>query len=246
VLNPMIATIETKKVERAIFPYNYNIIDDEFLKKVWEEGYTRIYFGAEFCYRLFPTMELVRKKAEILRKRGFSISLVTPYLFQEEFEIFMGNIDELLEILNTDEIIINDLGVLYSLREKRTIKKVAGRAISHISEDQGGEIFFRNFGIERVEGDDISNFEDLNLPLSIYFPYRFMQTTRNCYLVKLDGKCQKQCVNGGFSVKNRVMEEEVFYVGNTGYIIYDSIGNRGVGMREVKIVYEDIKTTQYR
>ena len=223
-------------IMKVIFPRNYEKIDDKFLKKIVDDNYKRIYIGGEFCFRLFPDFNKIQQLIKIVLENGLDYSIITPPLFQDDYLKFIKKIDRLIECYGQIEVIVNDMGLLYYLRNKK-IDRVAGRAISHLGESEGGRVFLKSMGIGLIESDDLYSLNGKDFGISLYYPYRFMQTTRNCIISSLHGKCRKQCLYDNFYIKNSMMREKVIYLGNSSYIEYDKIFNKKVERKVTEILY---------
>lgn len=105
------------------------------LKYVGAE-YKRLYFGNEFCERLIPPLDELKKVIRYCTVNKLNFSLVTPYVTNRGLEI----IEKLFIWLQNNrvncEIIINDYGVLDLINEKcKTLQPVLGRLFSKQKRD---------------------------------------------------------------------------------------------------------------
>lgn len=80
--------------------------------------YSRLYFGNEFCERLLPDAETLKRAIKLTDKSRIGFTLVTPFLT----EAGMNRLVPLLQVLEEErpdsEIVINDWGLLRLLREE--------------------------------------------------------------------------------------------------------------------------------
>lgn len=190
-------------MERAIFISN---IDN--LKYV-DSKYSRLYFGNEFCQRLIPSLEDLKKAAEFILKKRMDFTLVTPYVTDEGLEVLRPIAEFVARNLPEAEFVINDWGVLRILRKEFDfLKFVLGRLLTKqkrgprilslkdkifpdtIRHFKGSNIdvpelseFLMNNGIVRVELDNLLqgiDRENPSLRASLYIPYNYVTTTRYC------------------------------------------------------------------
>lgn len=98
--------------------------------------YKRLYFGNEFCERLIPELNELKRVIRFCDKNRLDFSLVTPYLTNRGLAV----IEELFIWLQSNkiscEVIVNDYGLLDLLNEKyRTLQPVLGRLLSKQKRD---------------------------------------------------------------------------------------------------------------
>ncbi|MEW6101898.1 MAG: hypothetical protein AB1481_06360 [Candidatus Omnitrophota bacterium] len=175
----------------------------------WKSSYARLYFGAEFCQRLIPKKDELKKALEFCKKRKINFSLMTPFVTDEG----MAKLKPLFKLLDKyqleNEIIVNDLGVAFFLsknfshiplcwgrllnKQKRD-PRIAGvlsllpKAARHYFRVPVGESIFttdfkNKFNIKRIELDNlIQGIERqyARIPASLYYPYVYVTTTRYC------------------------------------------------------------------
>lgn len=90
---------------------------------------SRIYFGTEFCEKLIPNIEDLKKVLDIIYRNNLEFTLLTPQVTEEGLK----KIDILLHFLNQQhkmfEVVINDFGVLnlISRKYRSNLKPVLGR-----------------------------------------------------------------------------------------------------------------------
>lgn len=93
--------------------------------------YSRVYFGCEFCERLIPSLNQLKRVTAFVRKRKLAFSLVTPYVTREGLTKLKGLFDLLKEEGVVCEIIVNDWGVLNLInREYPFFTPVLGRLMT--------------------------------------------------------------------------------------------------------------------
>jgi hypothetical protein len=180
--------------------------------QAWTDTCDRIYFGHEFCQRLVPSIDHTRQAAACAAERGWTFSLVTPFVTNAGLRVVQKRIEALLtEAPKGLEIIVNDFGVLNWLhREHPSIPIALGRLLT--KQKRGPRIlriverlpkaakahfqrsnidashltlFLKEMGVERIELDNILQGiqRDGGMQASLYYPYAYVSTTRLCLLM---------------------------------------------------------------
>lgn len=172
------------------------------------EGYTRLYFGAEFCPWRFPTPAAIAAALGAAHAVGWAFTLATPVLAEHFRPRLRQTLAQLLPLFTDhDEVLISDWGTLAPLRELGAgCRIVLGRALS--GQKRGPQIldldlsaaeldYFRQGswyaaaarellveeGIDRVELDNLpQGLAPLPAPLhgSLHYPYAMVTSSRNC------------------------------------------------------------------
>ncbi|MFC1631666.1 hypothetical protein ACFL2I_03835 [Candidatus Omnitrophota bacterium] len=98
--------------------------------------YKRLYFGNEFCEKLIPQLNELKKAIRYCERNKLKFSLVTPYVTNRGID----NLDKLFLWLQNNkmncEIIINDYGVLDLINEEyQTLQPVLGRLLTKQKRD---------------------------------------------------------------------------------------------------------------
>lgn len=104
--------------------------------KYYNSDYCRIYFGAEFCQNLIPSIVSLERALNFTRKRDLRFTFVTPFVTEPG----LNRLNELFQFLKTRlkdcEIVVNDWGVLEVLSTKfRGFKLSLGRLLTRQSRD---------------------------------------------------------------------------------------------------------------
>lgn len=193
-------------MEKALYITKLTARMDEYCKP----EFTRLYFGNEFCARLLPSTNELRKALKFVNERKMDFTLLTPYAAESE----LAAVDALLEVLVREkpgsEVVFNDWGVLWTIKKIRRLKPVMGRLLNKMKRGPRFMLFmkelprdtvrylkssnltvpaFRKFllknGIRRVELDNVLqgidlNFSDSGLMASLHIPYVYVTTTRLC------------------------------------------------------------------
>jgi len=112
-------------MERVIFITKINQL------KYVTSRFSRLYFGIEFCERLIPSLDDLKKMLCYIQRKGLNISLVSPYVTN----IGLGRLKTLFEFLKSEkincEVIINDWGVLNLINRKYpNLTPVLGRLLT--------------------------------------------------------------------------------------------------------------------
>lgn len=183
-----------------------------------EIGFTRLYFGQEFCERLIPSVAHLDKALDFARKNNANFTLVTPFVTESGLDKWENIIEALYSRCPDCEIVINDLGILGLVREKfPNLTCVLGRLLT--KQKRGPQIlrlegkvpdsmidhfrrfnadvpkvaeFYRQLGFTRIELDNTLQgiVRDNNTPASLYFPYLYVSTTRMCLTNQSDDRKQ--------------------------------------------------------
>ncbi|MFH0860224.1 MAG: hypothetical protein V1921_03390 [Candidatus Altiarchaeota archaeon] len=168
------------------------------------DGYSRAYFGEEFCQYLIPSAGDVRKALSASERRGLDFTLLTPYVSESGIKKLSG---VLRALPDGTEVVVNDYGVLELVRDcnlepvlgrllhkfKRDPrisaleKKLPKTAVEHFLSSNLSQDRFRDFleenGISRVEVDNFPikiNSRGWTGHLTLYHPYVYVTTTRYC------------------------------------------------------------------
>jgi hypothetical protein len=197
-------------IEKAVFFSKLHLLLN------YPEKCDRIYFGQEFCQRLMPNHEAVKKASEYAKNGGTAFTLVTPFVTNAGLQIVRTAVAVSVEILGHNfEIVVNDWGVLNFLhREYGNIPLVLGRLLT--KQKRGPQLltiqnklpetaldhfrrancdvrhvmeFLQDMGIVRVELDNLLQGitrSHAGLPASLYYPYGYITTTRLCLLMRGD------------------------------------------------------------
>ncbi|HEA47179.1 MAG TPA: hypothetical protein ENH97_02070 [bacterium] len=177
----------------------------------------RLYFGPEFCQHLLPSPPELKEALNFARQRRLSFTLVTPFVTEEGLKKLIP-LWEVLKDWQKSEVVVNDWGVLYFLREnypefflvlgRLLSKQKRGPRLLNIKDKIPQEMWnhfqrsyldlplVRNFlfqkGIRRVELDNLLQGikGDPRIPASLYYPYTYVTTTRMCLTNACDQRTQ--------------------------------------------------------
>jgi len=171
-------------------------------------NFQRLYFGSEFCGRLVPSQDELKKALDLASEKKAALSLVSGYSSEEEIKKYEGLLKVICSHSANTELIINDWGIL-ELSRGFPVTPILGRLLARQKKDpQVLKIFnflpeitkkryqsvainryFADFlkenRIYRVEIDNLSQGLDLGNPeedirYSLYSPYAYITTTRLC------------------------------------------------------------------
>ncbi len=175
------------------------------------DGYSRLYFGNEFCERLLPSQALLEEAVSFVKERKMSLTFITPFVTDKGMKKLKETIEFLTGRIKETEIVVNDWGVLAMLektawtgaismgrlmtKQKRgprimnILKHLPDKAAEHFRQCSADSVIFKEFlvsrGIRRLELDNllqgISRPADC-LPASLYYPYAYVSTTRFCLI----------------------------------------------------------------
>jgi hypothetical protein len=114
-----------KTPEKAFYAVN-----PASVRKLAGGGYSRVYFGAEFCQWRLPSPSVMLKVLRAAHDRGMGFTLLTPWVTDSG----IARINLLLESLSGEavkgiEVVVNDFGVLEALRKHKALTPVLGRLL---------------------------------------------------------------------------------------------------------------------
>lgn len=171
-------------------------------------GYSRLYFGSEFCAWAFPPVQAVEAALRAAREAGWAFTLALPVLPEPFLPLLRQTLETVIPLfVPGDEVMVSDLGEIAPVREAApAVALTLGRVLS--GQKRGPQIldlplsapqldyfrrgswygaegvaFLRERGIERVELDNLlQGIAPLPAPLrgSLHFPYAMVTSSRNC------------------------------------------------------------------
>lgn len=198
-------------------------------------NFERLYYGVEFCERLFPTTRELRKVLKFVKNNDLEFSFVTPIVTNEG----VNHLKKLLNVLKPgSEIIFNDWGVFYLIKKK--FEPVMGRLLSKQNrtiqkfekpyKSRMVSSFLSEQGIRRVEIDNSlvgHNYDLKNIKMSLYYPYEYVAVTRYCLFsdnlrnnpntMILD--CDKKCRKKLYKLTNPFISLDLYLQGNVKYML---------------------------
>jgi hypothetical protein len=96
--------------------------------KYFQNDFTRIYFGQEFCERLLPSKGELEQVCAFSEKEGVPLTLVTPYVTDKGLLKLEKLIEFFAKKMPKAEIVFNDWGVFQFIEENfPELKPVLGR-----------------------------------------------------------------------------------------------------------------------
>ena len=99
--------------------------------KYRDDNFTRLYFGIEFCERLLPTMQQLKKVLSVVKKRNMDFTFVTPYVTNKGLKQLEALIPAVAREVPQAEVVFNDWGVFQFLKEARLpVSLVLGRLLT--------------------------------------------------------------------------------------------------------------------
>lgn len=96
--------------------YAIQINNLKYLKNLKQE-YSRIYYGNEFCPHLGIHFDEVKKVVEFCSTNHKELTLVTPYIIDDNRKVMEAILNYLAEANVKCEIVINDWGLLYYINQ---------------------------------------------------------------------------------------------------------------------------------
>ena len=182
-----------------------------FLNRLEEElpdGFSRLYFGAEFCPWRLPTCAAIAEALAAARRAGWSFTLALPILAESVLAPLEGTLEKILPTFSSsDEVLVSDWGALALVRRHAPgVPVILGRTLS--GQKRGPEIlslqttpaqrdYFRRGswygresrqllaeeGIARIELDNLLQGVaplPAGLAGSLHVPFAMVTSSRNC------------------------------------------------------------------
>jgi hypothetical protein len=190
-------------MERAIFISSLDNL------RYFDNGFSRIYFGNEFCEHLVPSITDLKQIMDFASERGINFTFVTPYVTDNGLKRIQILLEKIAEEKAYTEVVFNDYGVLRMLNKKYShLTPVMGRLLNRMKRGprlmavidklpQTTVNYFRRSNltipilveflntnnVKRVELDNMLQGIDLtfnNMEASLYVPFAYVTTTRLC------------------------------------------------------------------
>ncbi|MBA3037729.1 MAG: hypothetical protein FP814_14715 [Desulfobacterium sp.] len=116
---------EGKAIKRALYVTKVKNLE------CYDENFSRIYFGCEFCQRLLPSVKNLQQVLEFVSEKNLDFTFITPYVTNDGLK----KLDALLQIIENNnpgsEVVFNDWGVFNLLGEKyKNLEPVMGRLLN--------------------------------------------------------------------------------------------------------------------
>jgi len=141
-------------MEKAFF-----VVQTDQLKMPEDPGYSRLYYGIEFCQHQIPTKEELRTALAFARDHSLEFTLVTPYVSETGLKRLEILFDYLRENEPSTEIVVNDWGVLHWLRREYPFKNIAlGRIPNKMKRDPRIHHY-----MDKMPPEALLNFQDCSL-----------------------------------------------------------------------------------
>jgi len=164
-------------VERAL--YLTKVAD----LKYFDDGFSRIYFGNEFCQRLIPSARDLEQVVDFVLENNLHFTFTTPYVTEEGLKTLDRLLREIQMGKPGSEVVFNDWGVLQILNERYdSLEPVMGRLLSKMKR---GPRLINLVGI--LPQATIDYFTTCSLSVA---PYRKFLTENRIKRVELDNLLQ--------------------------------------------------------
>jgi hypothetical protein len=100
------------------------------MSKLGFTGFSRLYFGCEFCERLIPTPEELRHALDLCEEKNLELTLLTPYVTDHGLKR-LGLLFEMLSHAKIGtEVVFNDWGVFNLVKRKYGFPMGMGRLLT--------------------------------------------------------------------------------------------------------------------
>jgi hypothetical protein len=217
-------------------------------------GFSRLYYGAEFCFWRLPSIEKTLASIAWARRANWTYTLVTPVLGEAERRQLDSFFKVVLpEMTAGDEVLISDWGALELVRSVRVdLTVILGRTLS--GQKRGPRILDMNLGDEqsdyfrrgawhnreavallvekevtRIEQDNLlQGLAPLPKPLkgSLHLPYAMVASSRNCPFRTSPefGSCAAPC-GEIFTLRTEETEPLLYQDGNTQFLHNEMLPN---------------------
>jgi len=229
----------------------------------WSSCFTRIYFGAEFCEHLIPCKQDFEKVLSFIKSRDLDFTLVTPPLTNRGIDSLReaSNLFSKMSLdKHGFEVVINDWGTISIFNSfgcpfllgRLIVRQITDPFTVKLQADMDKEEIFSYIGVKmnsayadfvkshNVSGLELDNpltefliREDYGLHLSLYLPFGFVTSSRNChyYFIKNGKKrvgirsesCGRECLEGYLVLDNKKYNRHIFLRGKTGFFRNDSL-----------------------
>ncbi len=212
----------------------------------------RLYFGAEFCCWRMPGLDTIRRAADLCRRLGIGLTLVTPVFYESWLPQAKNLLAALPDILGeNDELLFSDLGMAELARQLCPgLPLVCGRALSgqkrgprildlELSPEQ--RAYFRRgswysgparrllheLGVARVELDNLlQGIAPLPAGLagSLHLPYAMVTSSRNCpFCEPRHGRPCRPVCGEVFTLQSAETAVPLYQGGNTQFLFNDRL-----------------------
>ncbi|TYO99853.1 hypothetical protein EDC39_10113 [Geothermobacter ehrlichii] len=212
----------------------------------------RLYFGAEFCCWRMPGIDSIRRAADLCRRLGIGLTLVTPVFYESWLPQAAALLEELPDILaENDELLFSDLGMAELARQRCPgLTLVCGRALS--GQKRGPRVLgldltpvqidyfrrgtwysgpsrelLRELGVGRVELDNLlQGIAPLPAGLAgtLHLPYAMVTSSRNCpFREPRHGKPCRPVCGEVFTLKSAETPVLLYQGGNTQFLHNDRL-----------------------
>ncbi|MBM3245540.1 MAG: hypothetical protein FJZ15_07110, partial [Candidatus Omnitrophica bacterium] len=190
-------------MEKAIF-----ISSDRDLKFI-REGFSRIYYGNEFCQNRIPSLDSLAGACDIAVEKRMKFTFVTPFVTDKGISQLRALFSFLTKNMEGLEIVANDWGVIEVLKGEFSFnnialgrllvkqrrcpriislkKKMPGGSCSIFKCAQADSLIFSKYLLEekisRIEIDNLLQGivrQAPVIPASLYTPFAYISTTRFC------------------------------------------------------------------
>jgi len=189
-------------MERALFVSDIEKLKDE------KKGFSRLYFGNEFCEHLLPSLKELDEALDYAEERGMEFTLVTPYATDKAVTRIMALIGRAKKSCEKFEVVINDWGLFRKINGMPAVEPVLGRLLTkqkrgprllNILDKTPGAMldhfrracadspamtaYLSERGIKRLELDNLLqgiSRDRQALKASIYTPFSYVTTSRIC------------------------------------------------------------------
>lgn len=178
-------------------------------------SYNYIGVGSEFCQNQIPNINelnvLLRKSSGLIKK----IIVATSIMTDKGLKMWMDFFEKLKILKISNEVIINDFGLLYPLKDqfKIYIGRIMARDFFNISKDWAIK-FFKNNNIVGIEADTMQLYRDFlrfEIPILWHRKHSFVAITTYCPFERhFRNNCNKSCVGKNVILNHKDIKYPLF------------------------------------
>ena len=217
------------KITQCELPYDpqnelikskYGELYKEIGKYVEYKTPNRLYFGAEVCQKLIPSVYDCEKAYIYAQKHNMKFSYVTPGLFDNALLKTEDSLKLLNDYNDNIEVVCNDWGMVQLIKNKYSnLKPVLGRMIDKLSREPR----LSNEQFKDIYGEEGIRF--LKTPNIFVKEYQEIIDLYNIEMVELDCVPQGLNLNNNINFKYKIGIHVPFYYITTGVICMLQIMN---------------------
>lgn len=118
-----------------------------------EGKYQRIYYGNQFCSHLIPNKEQIKKVYSGCKDKKIELTLVLPYIIEENFSQLIHILDYMYENKMKCELVINDWGLMEYLKNnfENYFQMVLGNLLNKCKKSPAIDNIYHHLNVRQQE-----------------------------------------------------------------------------------------------